>query len=86
MCRLFYCGPELNVVTHSSNQYKTVPRQNEHEPKTFGSSFLMRILLQLKFKIPSAGVYRIILHPRRYSRLRHVLLRQCDIVNESSLM
>ena len=50
MCRLFYCGPELYVVTHSSNQYKTVPRQNEHEPKTFCSSFLMRILLQLKFK------------------------------------
>ena len=55
MCRLFYCGTELYVVTNSSNQYKTMPRQNEHEPKTFCSSFLMRILLQLKFKHTFGG-------------------------------
>ena len=48
-------GPESYVVTHSSNQYKAMLRQNGQEPKTFCSSFLMRILLQLKFKHTFGG-------------------------------
>ena len=48
-------GPELYLVTHSSNQYKAMLRQNGQEPKTFSSSFLMDLLLQLKFEHTFGG-------------------------------